>query len=404
MTEAAPTLATSRQNVLVLALAQGLFTVVMSTMIAEAALLGSRLAGTASVATVPTALQQFVVMLTLFPASLLMQRIGRRAGFTIGALFGVAGVAVATFGILQSSFWIFCAGCALSGINGGFSQFYRFAAVDGSVPEWKSRAISFTLAGGVLAALAGPELAKATKDLIPNAEFAGSFAFLIAVAVVALLLLQLIRIPKPTVAERSGPTRPLGVIARNPAFLISLGAALVGYAGMAFVMTVTPLAMAAHHHSFESAAFVIQWHMLAMFAPSFITGSLIARFGAPRILLAGVVLFGGCIAVNLSGTNVAQFWLGLFLLGLAWNFLYVGGSTLLTSTYLPAEKAKVQAANDFVIFGSVAVATFFSGTLLNVLGWSTLNLVVAPFVLAVFVAVLWLAYAGARANKVTSAA
>ncbi len=395
-------LATSRRNVLVLAIAQGLFTMVMSTMITEAALIGSALASHPWLVTLPIALQQLVIMLTLFPASLFMQRLGRRAGFTIGAAFGIAGTAVATLGVLQQSFWLFCAGAALSGVNGGFGQFYRFAAIDGSVPEWKSRAISFTLAGGVIAALLGPELAKRTQDLLPQAHFAGSFAMLVVVAIVAFVVLQFIRIPLPTATERAEATRPLGVIAHNPAFLIALGAAVVGYAGMAFVMTVTPLAMAAHHHSFESAAFVIQWHVLAMFAPSFFTGTLIARFGAARILLIGSLLFAGCIAVNLSGTDVSRFWIGLFLLGLAWNFLYVGGTTLLTSTYLPAEKAKVQAANDFVIFGTVTVATFFSGSLLNALGWAALNLIVAPFVLLTFLAILWLVWAGARANRVAA--
>jgi MFS family permease len=383
-------LRTSQRNVFVLAVAQGLFTVVMATMIASAALIGSALASDPAMATVPTALQQLAVMLTLFPASLLMARIGRRAGFTIGAAFGVAGTAIATLGIVQGSFWTFCLGAMLSGVNGGFGQFYRFAAVDGSIAEWKSRAISFTLAGGVIAALLGPELAKRTRTLIPEAEFAGSFAALIAVSVVALLVLQLVRIPKPTAADRNAPVRPLGTIVRNPALLVALGAALVGYAGMAFVMTVTPLAMAGHNHSFESAAFVIQWHILTMFAPSFFTGGLIARFGAPRILLAGAALFGGCIAVNLSGTNVAHYWTGLFVLGLAWNFLYVGGTTLLTSTYAPAEKAKVQAANDFVIFGTVTAATYVSGPLLHAVGWGGLNLIVAPFVLAAAAAVLWL--------------
>ncbi len=383
-------LRTSQRNVFVLAVAQGLFTIVMSTMIASAALIGSALAGDPGMATVPTALQQLAVMLTLFPASLLMARIGRRAGFTLGAAFGVAGAAVATWGILQGSFWIFTAGAMLSGINGGFGQFYRFAAVDGSIDSWKSRAISFTLAGGVIAAILGPELAKRTRNLIPEAEFAGSFATLIGVSLLALLILQLVRIPKPTAADRSAPVRPLGTIARNPAFGVALGAALVGYAGMAFVMTVTPLAMAGHNHSFESAAFVIQWHILAMFAPSFFTGSLIARFGAPRILLAGAALFAGCIAANLSGTNVSQFWTGLFLLGLAWNFLYVGGTALLTSTYVPAEKATVQAANDFVIFGTVTAATYVSGPLLAAVGWGGLNLIVAPFVVLTAAATLWL--------------
>ena len=382
--------ATSRRNVLVLALAQGLLMIGMTTMIAEAAIIGNALASNRALATLPTALQQLAVMCTMFPASMLMARIGRRAGFTIGAAFGIAGAGVAMLGVLWGSFWIFCAGTMLTGVSGGFGQFYRFAAVDGAEPAWRSKAISFTLAGGVIAALLGPELAKLTKNAL-SVEFAGSFAALIAVSAVALVVLQFIRIPLPSKTEHADPTRPLGQIVRNPTFLVALFAALVGYAGMAFLMTVTPLAMFDHHHSFESAAFVIQWHVLAMFAPSFVTGSLIARFGVVRILLTGAVLFAASIAVDLSGTGMVQFWFGLVLLGLAWNFLFVGGTTLLTETYRPSEKALVQAANDFVLFGSVAIAAAGSGALHNAFGWTYLNALTLPFVVLVFAAVAWLA-------------
>lgn len=393
--------ATSRRNVLVLALAQGLFTMGMSTMIAEAAIIGNALASNKALATLPAALQQLAVMATMFPASLLMARVGRRVGFTIGALFGIAGAAVATYGVLQHSFWIFSAGAMLTGVNGGFGQFYRFAAVDGAEPAWRSKAISFTLAGGVIAALLGPELAKLTRDAL-SVEFAGSFAALIVVSFVALAVLQFLRIPPPAVTAQGEPARPLEQIVRNRTFGVALLAALVGYAGMAFLMTVTPLAMSAHHHSFDSSAFVIEWHILAMFAPSFVTGTLIARWGVVRILIGGTVLFAGSIAVNLSGTGITQFWLGLVLLGLAWNFLYVGGTTLLTETYRPSEKALVQAANDFVVFGTVTFAAAMSGVLHNVRGWTALNLIVIPFVAVTFGAVVWLG-AGRRRQAMAGA-
>ncbi len=394
--------ATSRRNVLVLALAQALFTIAMSTMIVEAAIIGNTLASNKALATLPAALQQLAVMATMFPASMLMARIGRRAGFTIGAVFGILGAAVATWGVLQQSFWVFCAGAMLTGINGGFGQFYRFAAVDGAEPAWRSKAISYTLAGGVIAAVLGPELAKVTRNVLP-VEFAGSFAALIAVSFVALAILQFLRIPLPSSSAHAEPARPLEQIVRNRTFGVALLAALVGYAGMAFLMTVTPLAMSDHHHSFDSAAFVIQWHILAMFAPSFFTGSLIARFGVMRILMAGAVFFAASIAVNMSGTGMVQFWSGLVLLGLAWNFLYVGGTALLTETYRPSEKALVQAANDFVLFGSVTVASAASGILHNQLGWATLNLIVLPFVGLTVVAVAWLAAARRRAPAAEAA-
>lgn len=381
---------TSRRNVLLLALSQGLFMIGTSTMIAEAALVGYALAENKSLVTLPTALQQLMVMTTAIPASLLMQRVGRRWGFSIGALFGILGAAVATLGVIRQSFLLFCLGLVLTGIYNSFGQFYRFAAVDGSGEAWRSKAISYTLAGGVIAAVVGPELAKLTKDWLAPVTYAGSFAALIGVAVVALIVLQFIRIPPPTLAERSGGGRPLSEIARNPTFLVAVLAAMIGYGGMAFVMTVTPLAMVAHHHHFDSAAFVIQWHVLAMFAPSFFTGSLIQRFGVLRIMMAGAVLFAAAVGVNLSGADVPHFWAGLVLVGIAWNFLYIGGTTLLTQTYHPAEKAKVQAANDFLVFGSVALGALSSGALHERFGWDTLNLVLMPFIAVTIAAILWL--------------
>jgi predicted MFS family arabinose efflux permease len=333
-----------------------------------------------------------MVMVTAFPASLLMQRIGRRWGFTVGALFGMLGAAVATLGVLQGSFLLFCLGTVLTGVYNGFGQFYRFAAIDGSTDAWRSKAISYTLAGGVIAAVIGPELAKLTKDLLAPVTYAGSFGALVGVAAIALLVLQFIHIPPPSAAERSEEGRPLLEIARDPTFLVAVFAAMVGYGGMAFVMTVTPLAMVSHHHAFESAALVIQWHVLAMFAPSFVTGSLISRFGVLRIMMAGALLFIAAVAVHLSGTDVPRFWLGLVLVGVAWNFLYIGGTALLTQTYTPAEKAKVQAANDFLVFGSVALCALSSGALHEGQGWAVLNLVVLPFVGATLFAVVWLEF------------
>jgi MFS family permease len=383
-------LATSRRNVLLLAASQGLFMIGTSTMIAEAALVGHLLAPDKALATLPVALQQLSVMFTTFPASMLMRKIGRRGGFSGGAGFGILGTAVAMLGVLWGSFWIFCLGTLLNGVYNGFGQFYRFAAVDGSSDTWRSKAISYTLAGGVIAAVLGPELAKISKDWLAPVTYAGSFAALSGVAVLALLVMQFIRIPMPSAAERGGEGRPLAEIARNPAFVVAVFAAMVGYGVMAFLMTVTPLAMVAHHHPFDSAAFVIQWHVLAMFAPSFVTGTLIARFGVLRIMQAGAVLLALCVAAGLAGADVHHFWLGLVLLGVGWNFLYVGGTTLVTETYRPAEKATVQAANDFLIFGTVTLAAASSGALHSAFGWAALNLIVIPLVAATLAALVWL--------------
>ncbi len=370
-----------------------------STMIAEAALVGHLLAEDKAYSTLPLGAQQLAVMLTIVPASLLMGRIGRRAGFSLGAGFGVVGTTVATIAVLQGSFWLFCLGTALNGVYNGFAMFYRFAAVDGAEKGWQAKAISYVLAGGVLAAIIGPELAKHTKDLLAPVVFAGSFASLIVTALVALVILQFIRIPRPSEAERREAQRPLAVIARQPAFLVAVLGAMVAYGGMNFIMTATPLEMRLCGHPFESTAFVIQWHVFAMFAPSFFTGHVIRRFGMANVMIAGTTLMAAALALNLAGVSVWHFWTALATLGLGWNFLFVGATTLLTTSYRPAEKAKVQALNDLLVFGTVAISAFSAGFAHHALGWSALNYGVAPFLVAAAAAIAWLA----RQRRVSAA-
>jgi len=381
---------TSRRNVLLLALSQALFMIGTSTMIAEASIVGFNLATDKSLATLPVALQQIGVVFAQIPANMLMRRVGRRWGYTVGAGFGIVGTAVATLGVLWGSFLLFCAGSAINGIYNGFGQSYRFAAVDGSSEKWRTKAISYTLAGGVIAAVLGPELAKLTKDLMAPVTFAGSFASLTVVAILALVVLQFIDIPRLTAAEQRDSGRPLREILRQPAAIVAILSGMVGYGTMTLLMTVTPLAMIACSYPFESAAFVIQWHILGMFAPSFFTGHLIGRFGVLNVITSGVLILAACLAVNMSGTAVANFWLGLFLLGIGWNFTYVGATTLLTQVYRPAEKAKVQATNDFLVFGMMATGALSSGAFFNVIGWDRLNLIAAPFLAVALFALVWL--------------
>jgi MFS family permease len=381
----------ARRNVLLLALCQALLMIGTSTMIAEAALVGHLLAEDKVYATLPLGMQQLGVLMTIMPASLLMGRIGRRAGFSIGAGFGILGTSVATVAVFQGSFWLFCLGTLLNGVHNGFGMFYRFAAVDGAGREGHSKAISYVLAGGVLAALVGPELAKHTKDLFAPITFAGSFASLILVALTSLTVLQFIRIPRPSEAERSEAQRPLSLIVRQPAFVVAALGGMVAYGVMNFVMTATPLAMRFCGHSFDATASVIQWHVVAMFAPSFFTGHLIKRFGLPNVMSVGAALMAVCVAINLAGETVVHFWVALALLGLGWNFLFVGATTLLTTTYRPAEKAKVQALNDLLVFGVVATSAFTAGAAHHAFGWTVLNSVTVPFLLLGFAATLWLA-------------
>jgi MFS family permease len=380
-----------KRNVILLALCQGLLMIGNSTMIAEAALVGHLLAANKAFATLPLAAQQFAVMITIVPASMLMARVGRRAGFTIGACFGIAGTSVATLGVLWGSFPLFCLGMALNGSYIGFSMFFRFAAVEGAGREWHARAISFVLAGGVLAALIGPELAKHTKDMLAPVTFAGSFASLILVALISLVLLQFTRIPMPTEAERREAQRPLSVITRQPSFIVAVLGGMVSYGVMNFVMTSTPLAMAACGQPFENTASVIKWHVFAMFAPSFFTGHIIKRFGTPQVMMVGAAIMALCVAINLSGISYLHFWAALALLGLGWNFLFVGATTLLTTTYRPAEKAKVQALNDLLIFGTVATSAFSAGFAHYAVGWRVINMGVVPFLFLAAVVTAWLA-------------
>lgn len=362
-----------------------------STMLAEAALVGHMLAPDKALATVPLGAQQLAVVLTTIPASLLMKRIGRRAGFSIGAGFGILGTGVATFAVFEGSFPLFCLGALLNGVYSGFGQYYRFAAVDGAGEAWRPKAISYVMAGGLLAALVGPELAKLTKDLFAPVVFAGSFASLTIVAIVALAILQFIDIPRPSEAERRGAQRPLLVIVRQPSFIVAVLGAMVAYGSMNLVMTATPLAMIACGHEFSAAAVVIQWHLVAMFAPSFFTGQIIGRFGVLNVMTIGAAIMAGCVAINLWGVAVWQFWAALVLLGLGWNFLFVGGTTLLTQAYRPAEKAKVQAINDFLVFGTVTLTAFSAGAVHHVLGWTAINLSVLPLLAVGGAAAFWLA-------------
>lgn len=376
----------SRRNVFVLAACQALMMTCNSLLIAISALVGAALAPEKWFATVPLGLQFLATMLCTLPASLLMRRIGRRAGFILGTVAGLAGAVVSTHATLTHSFAWLCGGAFLFGMFNAFAQYYRFAAADTATPEFRSRAISLVLAGGVVAAFAGPNLASATRELAA-VPFAGSYASLLALFAASALLLVGLHIPRAPAAEL-GAGRPMAVIARQPPFLAAVLGATVAYASMNLLMTATPLAMDHAGHSFGDTALVIEWHVLGMFAPAFVTGHLINRFGVTNIMFVGVVLLAACVGANLLGGSVAHFWLALLLLGMGWNFLFVGATTLLTETYTLAEKAKVQGVNDLLIFGTVALSATTSGMLHHVLGWQAMNLGVVPL-LALCLVVLY---------------
>lgn len=380
----------SVRNVALLAFCQALAMTCLSLLITISALVGSLLAPGPSLATLPLSLQFLGVLITTIPASLLMQQRGRRFGFSVGALFGIVGGLLSAVAVFSADFLLLCLGSFLLGSFSGFSMYYRFAAADTASDSFKSRAISLVLAGGVVAAIAGPEIAKQTRDLFAPVTFAGAYVAIALLALVSLLILQFIRIPRPAARVRGQSGRPLAVIARQPRFVVAVLCGMVAYGTMNLVMVSTPLAMIACDHPFETAAFVIQLHVLGMYLPSFFTGSLINRFGLPPVLLAGAVLLFACVLMALSGLEVVNFAAGLVLLGVGWNFLYVGGSTLLTETYRPEETAKVQAVNEFLVFGTVALTAFTSGAVHDALGWEWLNMITLPGILLAAGAALWL--------------
>ncbi|HEX3860736.1 MAG TPA: MFS transporter [Stellaceae bacterium] len=389
MSLAVPAPQTARRTVLMLAMCQALAMTGASIVATTGSIVGSMLAPDKALSTLPIAVQMTGMMSATIPMALLMARIGRRPGFWIGASLGATGAAVAAIAVFHADFVLFCVGTFLLGTYNGTAQQYRFAASEAADEGFRSKAISLVLAGGVVSAVFGPETAKWSSELFAPVLFAGCYVVIIALCFAAALLLCFIDIPKPPPLLLSNRGRPLARIAAQPTFIAAVVAAMVGYGVMALVMTATPIAMLGCGHVFGDAAFVLQWHALGMYAPSFVTGHLIARFGVVRILMTGAALFLVCCGVNLAGLTVANFWAANVALGMGWNFLFVGATTLLTRTYTPEEKGKVQALNDFLVFGTVAMSSFASGALLSGLGWSVVQVAVMPFVAVAACVILW---------------
>ena len=391
----------ARRNALLLAVAQAFCGSAAPIAISLGGLVGLHLLGPdKSLATAPVTGYNIGVALMALPAAMLMAKVGRRLGFVFGALVGIAGALVAAYGIFQASFSIFCIGLALSGGGGAFTQQYRFAATDEASDAFKPKAISWVLAGGIFAAIIGPQTAIWFRDYFDPIPFAGAYlagAVLILVGIAALSMLRF-----RALADRAGqggdtdlPARPLSAIARQPRFIVAVLCAVGSYALMSYVMTGAPLAMVACGISVDYATLGIQWHVMAMFGPSFFTGSLIARFGKERIVATGLGLLALSALTNLLGIDLANFWIGLILLGVGWNFGFIGATAMLTECHRPSEKAKAQGLNDFILFGSVAFASLMAGQTLNgfgdtVAGWSAVNWIVFPIVAFCLASLVWL--------------
>ncbi|MGC2855532.1 MFS transporter [Novispirillum sp. DQ9] len=359
-------------TVLLLALSQAALITTISMVLSTSALVGLELAS-ADLATVPLAVQYLATMMLLAPAARLSERFGRRAVFAGGAAVGAVGLMIAALGIREGSFAVFVAAGFLIGAFNAVGQYYRFAAADAVAPERRSTAVSLTLAGGVLAAVAGPELAHLTRDLmLPS--FTASFVALALIALLAAVLAAGLRLPPMTPADRAQPRRPLSEVMADRRILLAVIGGTAGYAVMNLLMTATPLAMRCNDFGFAQTAAVIQWHVVAMFAPSFVTGGLIRRLGVVWVMLLGYGLTLASAAVGAGGNGLPHFGIGLVLLGVGWNFLYVGATVLLAEACRPGEKAMLQALNDTLLFFCVAAVTLASGGLVDAFGWTVLNL------------------------------
>ena len=378
----------THRNVGLLAACQAMLFTNNSTLIAINGLAGLALAPYAGLATLTVTCWVLGGALATMPASLHMKRVGRQAGLMSGTFWGIVGALICGAAIWLQNFWLLCFGTLVWGVYNAYGQYYRFAAADVATPEYRPTAISLVLAGGLVGGILGPTLSRWTVDLVGK-KFMGAYLVLIAAAVVTMLLLRQIRIPAPSAAEREATGRPLSEIAAQPKFIVAVLSAAIGYGVMNFLMTSTPIAMQVCGHPFSAAAFVISSHIVGMFAPSFITGSLIRRFGVLNVMLAGAAINLACIVIALAGITIAHFWWSLVLLGVGWNFLYTGGTTLLTETYRPEEKAKAQGTNDQCIFIMMLISSFTSGLTVTSAGWSRVNLFALPLIAIVTGALVW---------------
>jgi predicted MFS family arabinose efflux permease len=379
----------ARRNAVVLAVAQALAGGNNTVIVSTASIVGVVLAPDKGLATVPITAMVFGIWLGSVPVGMLARYFGRRFALQTGSFFGIISGLISYAAVMNGNFWLLCFGTFCGGLYAAAHNSYRFAAADTASDAFRPKVVSWVLAGGVFAAVIGPQLVIFTKDLIPVHLFAASYLGQSACAVLAAIVLMFIKVP-PLQAKRIEHARPLTEITRAPRFIVAVACGIASYAMMNMVMTSAPLAMVGCGHSVTEATLGIQWHVLAMYAPSFITGSLIARFGVERIAGVGLGLLALAGAVGISGLTVAHFWTELVLLGVGWNFAFIGATTMVTQCHRPQERNKVQAFNDFLVFGSMALSSFSSGQLLAHFGWTAINEVIFPTIFIAGAMLLWL--------------
>src|ERR1700681_431804 len=370
----------ARSNVVRLAPAQALTGANAAVIFATGSIVGATLAPSISLATLPISVYVLGIAAGTLPTGAISRAYGRRVAFIIGTGCGMFTGLLGALAILRGSFVLFCCATFLGGLYDAVSQSYRFAAADGASAAYRPKAESWVMAGGVFAGVLGPQLVQWTMDIWPPYLLAFSFVLQAIVALVAMAVLSGVDAPKPAPADMHGG-RPLFQIARQPRFIAAALCGVVSYPMMNLVMTSAPLAMKMCGLTVSDSNFGIQWHIVAMYGPSFFTGTLISRFGAPRIVALGLLLEATGATIGLSGITAMHFWATLIVLGVGWNFSFVGASALVLETHRPQERNKVQAFNDFLVFGMMAVGSFSSGQLLANYGWSAVNRVVFPPVL-----------------------
>jgi MFS family permease len=381
----------AKRNALVLAVGQALAGGNNTVVAATGSILGAMLAPDKSLATLPISIMILGTWVGTLPVGFLVRRFGRRTAYQIGAVVGCVAGFIGYAAVIEGSFAIYLAATFCAGLYQASHLSYRFAAADTASSDFKGKAVSWVLAGGLFAAFLGPQLVILTKDLMPPYLFAASYLAQAAIAACAFLVLALVRAPTHAAPRAAGPARSLGEIARQPRFAVAVTCGVASYALMNLMMTSAPLAMVDCGHSVGDATLGIQWHVLAMFAPSFVTGALVARFGAIPIVAAGLALLASSAAVGFAGITVGHFWTALVLLGVGWNFAFVGATTMVIECYRAEERTKVQAFNDFLIFGTMAVGSFASGAMLAHFGWYLVNLVMLPVVAVAGAMLAWLA-------------
>lgn len=370
-----------KRSLLLLVVLQALMTVIAVVLATVSGLAGLALAPVPTLATLPVTAFVAGGALSTFGISLLMARIGRAAAFRMGIACGIVGSLVCAYAAEHHQFWSLCAGSLIVGVSGAFAQYYRFAAVDAAPPDYLSRAVSFVLAGGIVGGIVGPESAKWTKDLV-GSTFVGSYLSMAGVGALALVCTIGLVIPHESNVTKQFSWAVLGKSLRRLEVFVAIKSAVVGYAVMIFLMTATPLAMQHAHHDFDDTAFVIEWHVLGMYAPAFVTGYMVKAWGVLRVIALGTSLMVVSAIINLIGVEVPHFWAALVLLGVGWNFMFVGATTLLAQACSDTDKAMLQGSNELLVFAGNVCASTLAGVLLHAVGWQTMNQVSLPFLAA----------------------